>query len=400
MSKKIITGIKSTGSSLHLGNLMWAVLPFAQAAKGNDAAIFIADLHSLTSVKDGKTLREQTLEIAIEYFAIYGLETPFTIFRQSDITDITRLMWIIANVTPYSLMLRAHSFKDFEQKKSQYIYASWFHEWKNEAYKESIDFWSELDLESINQLQQDNQKYLLEEYKESMNLDDLSAFYLKYSPSILENPIYSQINMWVFNYPILMAADIIGYDIDAVPVGRDQLQHLEMTRDIARAFNKTYGRPVFTEPEAIITKTVETLPGIDGRKMSKSYDNFIGVFDDEKTLKKRVMSIVSGSEWVDEKKKNPDECTIFNLYRVFATPEQTASLKAKYESEGIGFGYGHAKTELLNVLSEYLRPYREAREKLVQNPEIVEARLAEWARVMNARLDEKMREVCEVVGVN
>jgi tryptophanyl-tRNA synthetase len=93
-----------------------------------------------------------------------------------------------------------------------------------------------------------------------------------------------------------MAADIIGYDIDAVPVGRDQLQHLEMTRDIARAFNKTYGRPVFTEPEAIITKTVETLPGIDGRKMSKSYDNFIGVFDDEKTLKKRVMSIVSGSE--------------------------------------------------------------------------------------------------------
>lgn len=325
--KKIITGIKSTGSSLHLGNLMWAVLPFAQAAKGNDAAIFIADLHSLTSVKDGKTLREQTLEIAIEYFAIYGLDTPFTIFRQSDICDITKLMWIIANVTPYSLMLRAHSFKDAEAKESD-------------------------------------------------------------------------INMWVFNYPILMAADIIGYDIDAVPVGRDQLQHLEMTRDIARAFNKTYGRPVFTEPEAIITKTVETLPGIDGRKMSKSYDNFIGVFDDEKTLKKRVMSIVSGSEWVDEKKKNPDECNIFNLYRVFATPEQTAALRVKYESENIGFGYGHAKTELLNVLSEYLRPYREARQKLLQNPELVEARLAEWARVMNTRLDEKMKIVKEVVGVN
>ena len=115
MSKKVITGIKSTGSSLHLGNLMGAVLPFARAAQGNDAAIFIADLHSLTSVKDGNTLREQTLEIAIEYFAIYGLDTPFTIFRQSDIRDITKLMWILTNVTPYSLMLRAHSFKAAEQ---------------------------------------------------------------------------------------------------------------------------------------------------------------------------------------------------------------------------------------------------------------------------------------------
>jgi tryptophanyl-tRNA synthetase len=112
------------------------------------------------------------------------------------------------------------------------------------------------------------------------------------------------------------------------------------------------------------------------------------------------MSIVSGSEWVDEKKKNPDECNIFNLYRVFATPEQTAELRTKYESEGIGFGYGHAKTALLEVLTTYLLPYREAREKLLENPELVEARLAEWARIMNARLDEKMQVVKEVVGVN
>ena len=174
-----------------------------------------------------------------------------------------------------------------------------------------------------------------------------------------------------------MAADIIGYDCEAVPVGKDQIQHLEMTRDIARAFNKTYGREVFTEPEAIIEESVATLPGIDGRKMSKSYDNFIGVFDDDKVLKKRVMSIVTGSEGVDEKKKNPDECNVFNLYRVFATPEQTAALRVKYESENIGFGYGHAKTELFEVLQRYLSPYRAAREKLLQNPEIVEARLAE-----------------------
>jgi tryptophanyl-tRNA synthetase len=115
--KKIITGIKSTGSSLHLGNLMGAVLPFGKIAQGNDAAIFVADLHSITSVKDGKTLRDQTLEIAIEYLAIYGVDTPITIFRQSDIHQITHLMWILTNVTPYSLMLRAHSFKDSEAKE-------------------------------------------------------------------------------------------------------------------------------------------------------------------------------------------------------------------------------------------------------------------------------------------
>jgi len=174
-----------------------------------------------------------------------------------------------------------------------------------------------------------------------------------------------------------MAADIIGYDCEAVPVGKDQIQHLEMTRDIVRAFNKTYGKEVFIEPEAIVKEDVATLPGIDGRKMSKSYDNFIGIFDDEKVMKKRIMSITTGSEGIDEKKKNPDECNVFNLYKVFATPEQTTALRVKYESENIGFGYGHAKTELLAVLSEYLRPYREARAKLLQNPEIVEARLAE-----------------------
>jgi tryptophanyl-tRNA synthetase len=181
MSKKIITGVKPTGASMHLGNLLGAVLPFQKLAKGNDAAIFIADLHALTSVKDGQKMRDQSHELAIEYLSIFGLDTDLTIFRQSDIHDITKLMWVLSNVTPYSLMLRAHSFKDAEAKNAD-------------------------------------------------------------------------INMGVFNYPILMAADIIGYDIDAVPVGKDQIQHLEMTRDIARAFNKTYGQEVFREPEAIVTE--------------------------------------------------------------------------------------------------------------------------------------------------
>jgi tryptophanyl-tRNA synthetase len=398
MSKKIITGVKPTGSSMHLGNLMGAVLPFGNVAKGNDAAIFIADLHALTSVKDGAKLRDQSHELAIEYMSIYGLDTPITIFRQSDIRDVTKLMWILTNVTPYSLMLRAHSFKDAENK---------LEEWRNEKIslterkvEEAFKLLNFDDYLSVILKNNDSKSSDLREHPwvKALKWKVLEYIndYFKSNP-ISEPPT---LNMWVFNYPILMAADIIGYDIDAVPVGKDQIQHLEMTRDIARAFNKTYGVEVFREPEAIIEESVATLPGIDGRKMSKSYDNFIGIFDDDKLLKKRVMSIVSGSEWVDEKKKNPDECAIFGLYKVFATPEEIEIMRQKYNSENIGFGYGHAKTMLLEVLTRFLTPYRARREALLRDIPFVEAKLAEWAKVMNARLDAKMREVCEVVGVN
>lgn len=325
MKKKIITGVKPTGASMHLGNLMGAVLPFKEIAKNHDSALFIADLHALTSVKDGQMMRNQSLELAIEYFSIFGLDTETIIFRQSDIKNITKLMWILANVTPYSLMLRAHSFKDAEAKNAD-------------------------------------------------------------------------INMGTFNYPILMAADILGYGIDAVPVGKDQIQHLEMTRDMARAFNKTYQTDIFIEPEAIVSQEVATLPGIDGRKMSKSYDNFIGIFDDEKTLKKRVMSIVTDSRGVDEK-KDPETCNIFALLKVFAQPEKLEEIRAKYLSENIGFGYGHAKKELLEILLEYFRPYREAREKLLQNPELVEEKLNVGAKMMNQQLDGLMEKIYQLTGI-
>ena len=325
MKKKIITGVKPTGASMHLGNLMGAVLPFKEIAKNHDSALFIADLHALTSVKDGQMMRNQSLELAIEYFSIFGLDTETIIFRQSDIKNITKLMWILANVTPYSLMLRAHSFKDAEAKNAD-------------------------------------------------------------------------INMGTFNYPILMAADILGYGIDAVPVGKDQIQHLEMTRDMARAFNKTYQTDIFIEPEAIVSQEVATLPGIDGRKMSKSYDNFIGIFDDEKTLKKRVMSIVTDSRGVDEK-KDPETCNVFALLKVFAQPEKLEEIRAKYLSENIGFGYGHAKKELLEILLEYFRPYQEAREKLLQNPELVEEKLNAGAKIMNQQLDGLMEKIYQLTGI-
>ncbi len=321
--KKIITGLKPTGAQLHIGNLVGAELPFDRLAQGNDAAIFIADLHALTSVKDGAKLRAQTMELALTYLAVHGPDTDITIFKQSDIHAIPKLNWILANVTPLSLMLRAHSFKDAEAKNSD-------------------------------------------------------------------------INMGVFNYPILMAADIIGYDIDVVPVGQDQRQHLEMTRDIARAFNKAYGEDIFVIPQEYIEESVATIPGIDGRKMSKSYDNFIGVFDDEKTMKKKVMAIVTDSKGVDEA-KDPETCNIFALVKVFADPIRTAEIRAKYLAGG--YGYGHAKLELLEILIDFLRPIHEARAKLENNLDFVEKRLVEGALKMNARIDAKMEIVSRLVGV-
>lgn len=149
-----------------------------------------------------------------------------------------------------------------------------------------------------------------------------------------------------------------------------------MTRDIARYFNKTYGAELFKEPEAIIDEAVAVLPGIDGRKMSKSYDNFIGIFDDEKTLKKRVMSIVTDSKGVDET-KDSDTCNIFALLKVFGTAEQITTVREKYTTVNSGFGYGHAKLILIEALTEYLRPYRETRKELLSNIPFVEQKLAE-----------------------
>ncbi|MBP6981493.1 tryptophan--tRNA ligase [Candidatus Gracilibacteria bacterium] len=326
MSHKIITGLKPTGSSMHLGNLMGAVLPFGQAAIGNDAAIFVADLHAVNTVKDGELLKKQTEELAVELLAIHGSNPDIIIFRESDIIHLPKMSFILQNVTPYSLMLRAHAFKDAEAKNSD-------------------------------------------------------------------------INMGTFNYPILMTADILGYDVDAVPVGKDQLQHLEMSRDIARNFNSTYKKEIFKEPEAMIVEALATLPGTDGRKMSKSYDNFIGVFDDEKTMKKRVMSIMTDSLGVDDI-KNPDTCNVFALINVFGTSDEVETIRQKYLTPNIGFGYGHAKSALLDILQRYLSGYREARENLLKHPEIVEEKLRLGAIEMNKRLDVKMQEVREVVGVN
>jgi tryptophanyl-tRNA synthetase len=209
------------------------------------------------------------------------------------------------------------------------------------------------------------------------------------------------INMWVFNYPILMAADIIGYDCEAVPVGKDQIQHLEMTREISSERSiKHMERKYSRSQRQLVENRLEHSQGSMVARCRRAM-----ITSSEYSMMRNSWRSESCRSWqglrvIDEKKKNPDDCNVFNLYRVFATPEETAALRVKYESENIGFGYGHAKTDLLKFSRDISAPYREARENLLQNPEIVEAKLAEWAKIMNARLDAKMKVVKEVVGVN
>lgn len=309
----------------HIGNLVWAILPFKKISEESqvDSALFIADMHALTSIKDAKTLKENTKNLALTYYSIFWLDTPVKIFKQSDIILIPKLNWILNNITPYSLMLRAHSFKDSQAK----------------------------------------------------NMD---------------------LNMWVFNYPILMAADIIWYDIDIVPVWEDQKQHLEMTRDIAKAFNKTYDEDIFNIPKEHIEKNVAVIPGLDGRKMSKSYNNFIWMFEDEKTLKKKVMSIITDSKWVDEA-KDPDVCNVFALIKVFWEKSRADNIRKKYLAWW--YGYWNAKLELFEILNDYIWEFRQKREQLSKNYDIIEQKLVEWAIIMNERIEKKMMDVKRVVGL-
>lgn len=319
--KQMITGIKSTGYQMHLGNYFGTIRPFAEHAPAHDSAIFVADLHSLTTVKDGDTLRRNSLEIAAELMAIFPDERTI-VFQQRDIRGLPLLNWILNNVTPYSLMLRAHSFKDAQAKNSD-------------------------------------------------------------------------INMGVFNYPILMAADILGYDCEVVPVGRDQTQHLEFARDMAESFNKTYGMECFILPEAV-HGDVPVLPGFDGRKMSKSYDNYMSFFEEESAIKKKIMSIKTDSKGVEEP-KDPETCTVFAYTRLFATPEEAETIAAKYRAGG--YGYGHAKQDLYEIVMRYSAGYRARREEALARPGYIRDRLAHGSEIMNARMDERMAVVRDITGV-
>ena len=315
---RILTGIQSTGIP-HLGNMLGAILPAIELSTNpaNDSFFFIADMHSLTTIREPEVLRNNTYGTAAAWLAC-GLDTEKAVFyRQSDVTEVTELMWYLACFMPYSRMQLAHSFKDKADR-----------------------------------------------------MDMVSG--------------------GLFNYPILMAADILLYDAEIVPVGKDQKQHLEYTRMLAQKINNEYGgrkeNSILIVPDAQIDEAVMVVPGTDGEKMSKSRDNTINIFVSDKQLKKQVMGIVTDSTPLEEP-KDPDTCNVYALYALLANPSQIAEMRQNYQ--GGNYGYGHAKKALLELIKERFAKERETFNFYMENPDKLDEKLAEGA--------EKARKVAKEV---
>lgn len=319
---RILTGIQSTGIP-HLGNVLGAIQPMIRLSEqpGNEAFAFIADLHSLTAIKDASERMQNIDAVSAAWIACGFDYKRNTLYRQSDVPEVTELTWYLNCFAPFPMLANAHSFKD-----------------------------------------------------KSSRLSDVNA--------------------GLFTYPVLMAADIIGYDANIVPVGKDQLQHLEITRDLAGTFNFYYGE-TFVVPEAYTSEEVMIIPGTDGQKMSKSYNNTINVFLPEKELKKSVMKIITDSTPLEEP-KNPDTCNVFNLYKVVATPEQTAEIREKYLAGG--FGYGHAKTALFEVLLNKFSKEREVYQQLINNRDELDKIMLEGAEKARATISNVINRVREKLG--
>lgn len=301
---RILTGIQSSGRP-HLGNVLGAILPGMELSQdpANESYYFIADYHSLTTIKDASQRRENVLQVAAAWLSL-GFDTnKHTFYRQSDIKEVLELTWVLNCFTPYPMLANAHSFKD----KSDRL---------------------------------------------------------------------SDVNAGLFDYPVLMAADILLYDANGVPVGKDQKQHLEITRDIATAFNRHYNEEILVVPEPLISEEVMTVPGTDGQKMSKSYGNTIDIFSPEKELKKQVMGIVTDSTPLEEP-KDPDTCNVFALYRLLAEPKDIEAMRANYRKGG--YGYGHAKKALLELILESYAEARKTFANLMANPGYIDEELRKGA---------------------
>jgi tryptophanyl-tRNA synthetase len=296
---RILTGIQSSGRP-HLGNLLGAIIPAINLSKqpGNESLFFIADLHSLTTIKDAAVRTANVNAVAAAWLAFgFDIEKNF-LYRQSRIPEVCELTWYLNCFTPYPMLANAHSFKDKADK-------------------------------------------------------------------------LADVNAGLFTYPVLMTADIILYDAEFVPVGKDQKQHLEIARDITTAFNSQYG-DTFVVPESKIEEQVMTIPGTDGQKMSKSYGNIIDIFLPDKELRKQILSIVTDSTPLEEP-KDPDKDNVFAIYSLVATQEQTATMRTKYLAGN--FGYGHAKQELFEVICSRFARERDAFNHYMSNPQELNKKL-------------------------
>ena len=319
---RVLTGIQSTGTP-HLGNLLGAILPALEMAKDtqNDSFLFIADLHSLTQIKDGALLRRNTYEVAATWLA-FGLDYErVTFYRQSDVAQTAELAWYLECFFPYQRLTLAHSFKDKADR-----------------------------------------------------LED--------------------VNTGLFTYPMLMAADILLYDAEIVPVGKDQLQHLEFARDVAGRFNYQMGE-TFVLPKESIREDIMIIPGTDGEKMSKSRRNYINIFLSDKELKKQIMSIQTDSTPL-EAPKDPDNCNVFALYKLLATETQTAQMAANYR--GGNYGFGHAKTALYELILEKFAQPREKFAYYMDHLSQVDEILREGAEKASQVAKQTLQRVREKLG--
>lgn len=288
---RILTGIQSTGTP-HLGNLLGAIIPAIKMANNpsNESFLFIADLHSLTQIKNAKLIQDNTYSTAAAWLA-FGLDLEKTVFyRQSDVPQVSELSWYLSCFFPYQRLTLAHSFKDKADR-----------------------------------------------------LED--------------------VNSGLFTYPMLMAADILLYDANIVPVGKDQLQHLEMTRDVVSRFHSKMGE-IFVMPDAKVQENTMLIPGTDGAKMSKSKNNIINIFLNDKKLRKQIMAIQTDSISMEEP-KNPDSCNVFKLFKLIASPNEISSMKANYERGN--YGYGHAKQALFELLIKKFSKERETYNYYMEN---------------------------------
>ena len=319
---RILTGIQSTGTP-HLGNILGAIIPAIELSKkNNESFLFIADLHSLTQIKDPKELKENTYSTAATWLA-FGLNPQKTIFyKQSDIPITTELAWILSSYYPYQRLTLAHSFKD----KSN-------------------------DLKNVNAA--------------------------------------------LFTYPMLMAADILLYDANYVPVGKDQIQHLEITRNVASKFNNLHGETLII-PEAIIDENTKLIIGTDGQKMSKSKSNIINIFLSDKQLKKQIMSIKTDSLPI-ESIKNPNTCNVFKLYSLIGNEAQVKQMKENYEKGG--YGYGEAKSQLFNLISETYSKQRNTYNYLMDNRSEIDQILKEGSIRAKKIADQVIKRVKSKLGI-
>jgi len=319
---RILTGIQSTGTP-HLGNILGALMPAIEMANNpeNDSYLFIANMHTLTQIKDAETLRNSTYSVAATWLA-FGLDVEKTVFyRQSDIPQVTELSWYLSCFFPYQRLTLAHSFKDKADR-----------------------------------------------------LED--------------------VNSGLFYYPMLMAADILLYDAEIIPVGKDQLQHIEMTRDVASRFHAKMGE-TFVLPEGKIQENTMLIPGTDGEKMSKSRGNIINIFLDDKKLRKQIMSIETDSTPLEDP-KDWKTCNCFAIYSLLASDEEVAAMKSNYEKGG--YGYGHAKQALFELIVEKFKTERERYHYYMNNLNEIDTALAVGAEKAKLVANEVLNRVRHKVG--